>query len=299
MPNFIIVDWGTSNFRAVLIDKKFSVVDSISTTDGMLSLKKEEFHPFLTKTLRAWIDEDINIKIYMSGMVGSINGWLETKYLTCSVSLSDLSNNLVKIPNIKEHIYIVPGVKIQKDGLIDLMRGEEIQIFGAMKKLNLKDAVFILPGTHSKWVKLKDEKIVDFKTNMTGEVFSVMSTNTILAKSIGSKVFNEKAFERGIELSLKNEGILNHMFQARSQANNIGENGIYSFLSAIVIGSEIKQMYSLFSPKSVVIVGTSALNDLYTKVLQKYGVQVDTIDATSATVEAMVSIYKKNSKETI
>jgi len=294
MDSFIIVDWGTSNFRAVLMDKNYSVVDSISTNDGMLSLERDEFHPFLIQILDKWILENTNIKIYMSGMVGSMNGWLETKYLTCDVSLSDLSSNLVKIPNIKEQIFIVPGVKIQKDGLIDLMRGEEIQIFGAIKKLNLKDAILILPGTHSKWVEVKDEKIVDFKTNMTGEVFSVMSTHTILAKSIKSKVFNEKAFDKGVELSLKNEGILSHMFQARSQANDIGEDGVYSFLSAIVIGSEIKQMHSYFLPKSVIIVGTSVLNDLYKKVLEKYDVQVDTVDAADATIEAMVSIYKGN-----
>ncbi len=297
MSSFIVIDWGTSNFRAVLIDKYFKEIDSISTNDGMLTLKQNEFHPFLLRKLHKWLSKDKNIKIFMSGMVGSINGWLETKYLLCEVHLDDLVQNLVQIPNIDEKIYIVPGIKIEKNGMIDLMRGEEVQVFGALKYLDIKDAILILPGTHSKWVKVKNNKIVDFITNMTGEVFSVMSSNTILAKSIKFKELDEEAFEKGMKLSLFEGGLLNHMFQARTQAFNIGENGVYSFLSAIIIGNEIKQMNSLFSSfKSVVIVGTSELNNLYKKILNIYDIKVTIVNAKLATNESMKYLYKNLNK---
>ena len=229
MSKLILVDWGTSNFRAQVLNEKLEEVHSISSNEGMLQVQKNEFHAYLINILKDHLEE--NSIIIMSGMVGSMNGWIETPYVHCDASLSLLSTKLVKIPNIKENIYIVPGVKSLKNNKIDLMRGEEVQIFGALKLLNKKDAMFILPGTHSKWVEVKNEKIIDFNTNMTGEVFNLLSTKSLLAKSISSHVINEDSFTKGLELSFTNTGLLNQIFQARAQASIIGEHNVYSFLS--------------------------------------------------------------------
>jgi len=291
MGKLIIIDWGTSNFRAQLLDKNFFVLDSISSNDGMLSLKKDEFYTFLKKKLKSWLRKEAIV--LMSGMVGSINGWLETPYVVCDVSLKQLAKELVKIPNIKENIYIVPGVKSLKDDSMDLMRGEEVQIFGALKLLEKKDAILILPGTHSKWVKIKDEKIFDFKTNMTGEVFNLLSTQSILAKSISSKNINEKIFQKGLELSSSDTGILNQVFQVRTQASLIGEENTYSFLSGILISNEIKQMNKLYKSDEIIIIGSSTLNKLYKIALEFYNIKTQTIDSTLSTLESMKILYKK------
>ncbi len=293
MPSFIIVDWGTTNFRASLIDENNQTVDSLSSNDGMMRFEKNEFHSFLLKQIEPWLIKNKTLKVFMSGMVGSLNGWLETKYLHCDTNLDELSQNLVQIPNIKENIYIVPGVKTLKNGLVDLMRGEEIQIFGALQHLKVNDAVLILPGTHSKWAQVQNENIIDFKTNMTGEVFNTLSTNTILAKSIESKEINQNAFNQGLELSGKKGGLLNQVFQARAQAKNIGEDKVYSFLSGILIGHEVKEMSKLFEANKVIIVGNSTLNSLYEEALKIYGIDSEIVDAKIATNNAMIYIYKQ------
>ena len=293
MPSFIAVDWGTTNFRASLINEENEVIDTISNDKGMTQFEKDEFHGFLIHELSSWLEQNHKIKIFMSGMVGSMNGWLETIYLHCDVSLDELIQNLICIPNIKEEIYIVPGVKTLKNGLIDLMRGEEVQIFGALKEENIKDAVLIIPGTHSKWAKICDEKILDFKTNMTGEVFNTITTNTILSKSISNKEINEKAFEKGVTLSQQKGGLLNQVFQARAQAKEIGEDNVYSYLSGILIGHEIKEMSSLFAAQEVLIVGNSTLNSLYENALNQYDMKSKTIDSGTSTINAMTYINKK------
>jgi len=292
MPSFIIVDWGTTNFRASLLDENNQTIDSLSSNDGMMRFEKNEFYPFLMTQLNPWLSKNKTLKVFMSGMVGSLNGWLETKYLHCDVNLDELSQNLVQIPNIKENIYIVPGVKTLKNGLVDLMRGEEIQIFGALDHLKVKDAVVILPGTHSKWAQVQNEHIVDFKTNMTGEVFNSLSTNTILAKSIASKEINNNAFQKGLELSSTKGGLLNQVFQARAQAKDIGKDKVYSFLSGILIGHEVKEMSSLFATNKVIIVGNSTLNSLYEEALKIYEIDSEIVDAQIATNNAMIYIYK-------
>jgi len=293
MPSFIIVDWGTTNFRASLIDENNQTIDALSSNDGMMRFEKNEFHPFLMKQLNHWLSKNKTLKIFMSGMVGSLNGWLETKYLHCDVNLDELSQNLVQIPNIKEEVYIVPGVKTLKNGLVDLMRGEEIQIFGTLQHLKVKDAVLILPGTHSKWAQVQNENIIDFKTNMTGEVFNTLSTNTILAKSIVSKEINFSAYKQGLELSRKKGGLLNQVFQARAQAKDIGEDKVYSFLSGILIGHEVKEMNELFETNKVIIVGNSTLNSLYEEALKIYGIESEIVDAKIATTNAMIYIYQQ------
>lgn len=299
MTKLIIVDWGTSNFRAQVLNEKLEEVHSISSNEGMLQLKKNEFHAYLINILKNYLDE--NSIIIMSGMVGSMNGWIETPYVHCDTSLSLLSKELVKIPNIKENIYIVPGVKSLKNNKIDLMRGEEVQVFGALKLLNKKDAMFILPGTHSKWVEVRGEKIIDFKSNMTGEVFNLLSTKSLLAKSISSHVINEDAFKKGLELSFTDTGLLNQIFQARAQASILGEHNVYSFLSGIIIGNEIKEMKNVYECKEVIVVGSSSLNDLYTLALNFYKIKIQKVDAGLATQESMKVLYKeiRNSRNLI
>ena len=76
-----------------------------------------------------------------------------------------------------------------------------------------------------------------------------MGMQSILSKSISNKEINIKAFEKGVALSQEKGGLLNQVFQSRAQAKEIGEDNIYSFLSGILIGHEIKEMSSLFETK--------------------------------------------------
>ena len=287
---FSFIDWGTSNFRAVLLDNNFVEIDFIETDVGILSLEKDEFYPYFKKILNKWLNK--KVKFYISGMAGSIDGWQETKYLLCPIKLEELSQNLVRLKNIEEDICIVTGIKSVKDDCIELMRGEEIQVFGAMQKMEIKDGIFILPGTHSKWVKVERERVVDFKTNMSGEVFDLMSSVSILSKSIKSKKINMRAFKKGLKLSLSEYGVLNQMFQVRTQADKVGKEGAYSFLSAVIIGSEIRYMSRVFESKKITLIGTAVLNNLYKSALLKYGFCVKTIDAKVATKYGMMALHR-------
>ena len=45
-------------------------------------------------------------------------------------------------------------------------------------------ATLVLPGTHSKWVQLKDNAIVKFNTFMTGEFYALLRQHSLLARSL-------------------------------------------------------------------------------------------------------------------
>ncbi len=291
---FISIDWGTSSFRAYLINDMGLVEDSLSSNDGILKFQKDEFHPFLLKSLDLWLKKYRGINIFLSGMIGSKNGLIETSYVPCKVGLDDIVKKLVEVD---VNTYIVPGVIAKTDNCIELMRGEEVQIFGALEYMNLNSAFMILPGTHSKWAMVKSKKIVDFKTSMSGEVFEAISKHTILSLSISLREFDIKTYKKGVDFSKNDGGLLNHIFQVRTRSMYMKEDNTHSFLSGLVIGNEIKEMKKVFDTQEVVLVGSPELNLIYKIALEEYQIRSIPLDASKATQKAIYHIYKSRIKD--
>jgi 2-dehydro-3-deoxygalactonokinase len=52
------------------------------------------------------------------------------------------------------------------------MRGEETQLLGA--RALSPSSVYVMPGTHCKWVQADRQQINDFRTVMTGELHHLL-----------------------------------------------------------------------------------------------------------------------------
>ena len=91
---WIAVDWGSSNLRVWALDKRHKILDSFSSSDGMLSLETGDFEPLLLEKISNWVADDANIPVLCCGMVGAKQGWLEAPYATVPYNLmqdTDLS----------------------------------------------------------------------------------------------------------------------------------------------------------------------------------------------------------------
>ena len=64
-------------------------------------------------------------------------------------------------------------------GTPDVMRGEETQLVGAVAA-DEASVLAVLPGTHSKWARVDRGRVVDFTTYMTGELYGVLLSHSIL-----------------------------------------------------------------------------------------------------------------------
>ena len=77
----------------------------------------------------------------------------------------------------------------------------------------------VLPGTHSKWIRMDGDTIRYFSTFMTGELFAAITQHTILGRLM-TKGDNEEGFARGVRdgfsSSEKEGGILSKLFGARA-----------------------------------------------------------------------------------
>ena len=296
--SFIAVDWGTSSFRAALVAPNGDVLDELSTPRGILGFKPDEFVPYLVATCERLTTAG-GTMFLLSGMIGSKNGLLEVPYCPCPATASAIAAALgwVDIGDADLNIAIVPGVR---HGFDDVMRGEETQVFGAAAVLGVQDAVIVLPGTHSKWVRLEGGAITQFNTFMTGEFYALLAQHSILAKSLpepGEKPasLDAAAFLQGMDRAIKSsesgQSLLGNAFSTRVKSlfNALQPAQAASYLSGLVIGDELAAM-RLPAGSQVIVIGSPALCERYNLAFAHLGVQTRAI-GNQAAWAGLHSIY--------
>jgi 2-dehydro-3-deoxygalactonokinase len=268
----IAVDWGTSNFRAFRLDEAGKILARRSFPGGgILSVQEGRFAEMLSDQVSDWLI-DGERRVLLCGMVGSRHGWAEARYISCPVTVADLASSAIHVPFDAAQVLIVPGV-IGADlcGTPEVMRGEETQVMGMMEACGGAGLV-CLPGTHSKWIHLRDSTIVRFITCMTGEVFAALRTGTILAKLMTQDLaVDHPAFLRGVAKSSEPGGLLHHLFSVRTLTltDQLTQESSASFLSGLLIGHEVRD--SMPQGSHVHLVGAAPLCSLYAEAIQACG----------------------------
>ena len=293
----ILLDWGTTNLRAYLVDAD-GVVLARRTAQGILHVPNKDFAGAFTAAVGPWRAEAPALPALMSGMIGSRQGWAEAPYVSCPASLEEIAGAVIKVPNVTA-VRIIPGVRLtagKRDH--DIMRGEEVQVFGALDLINEATGrhTLCLPGTHSKWVIVERSRIVWLATFMTGELFAVLRDHSILGRLMTARSGTEaklqgaKAFRAGFARSNDIGGLLHHLFSVRTQNlfGAIHGADLGSYLSGLLLGHEIRGMSELVPPgRAIIVVGPSMVRDLYAEALREFGWAPMLVDGEDATVRGM------------
>ncbi len=273
-PAFIAVDWGSSNFRASLISARGEVLDQRLSDQGAFQISNHE------ETLAAmcgdWCTAYGPVPIRMGGSIGSRNGWCDTGYLPCPISLDDLKPAFVRVENhLGWDIAILPGVS-ETSGVAecDVMRGEEIQIFGALQTLNIETGWFCLPGTHSKWCRVEKGQITSIRSYLSGEMYALLLSGGSLSPLIEGTEFDEQAFLQGLHAIKRQSNLLSFLFRARAGVllDQFSGDRLASFLSGALIAYEVGHATtSLSKGGEVAIIAGPALETHYQLALQELG----------------------------
>ena len=275
----IAIDWGTTSFRAYLFDSHRVIIDTIAASAGIMQSKNSDFEDVFYTQIGGWLEKHPNVPVIASGMITSKQGWIETPYLPCPASLTDLSENLTKHLTVKGHtIYFVSGV-CQKSPTPNIMRGEETQMAGLNSR---KSMTAVLPGTHSKWIRLEGDTIQQFSTFMTGEIFAALTQHTILGRLI-TESENQDGFIVGVREGFSSQeedgGILSKLFGARAMPllGLMSNDSIKDYISGLLLGTEIKEAVQSGFGNNVnpVICGTAELVSRYKKALEICGMQTE------------------------
>ena len=276
----ICVDWGTSSLRGARLSDDGAVIEERAFARGILTVPEGEFRAVFDAHFGDWMAQ-AGALCLISGMAGSKQGWVEAPYCACPASLANVAAQVRWVQ--PGRIAIVPGLSCESEGAPDVMRGEETQVFGALRLLGIDAGTLVLPGTHSKWVRVEAGLIVEFATLMTGEFYALLRTHSILARTLPADddgAFEAEAFDAGVAHALRSPGLLQSAFSVRTLAlfDRLAERERASYLSGVVIGEELRTR-ALAGVEPVVVIGAEALTQRYERALAHCGVRAQTIGA--------------------
>ncbi|TBU71561.1 2-dehydro-3-deoxygalactonokinase [Phytopseudomonas daroniae] len=281
-PTLIALDWGTSSLRAYLLGEAGRVLATQSRPWGIQHTPDGDFARAYEELVGDWYRQWPGLPALACGMIGSRQGWHEVPYALCPANVSDLVEGLLALDTACGTLHMVPGV-LDASALPNVIRGEETQVFGALQLApELRDnALLVLPGTHSKWVTVRDGAIDHFTTHMTGELFAVLRDHSILgrpAREQGSERSDE-AFFRGLDAARQSaaEGVSGRLFSTRSllltERLTAGES--LDYLSGLLIGEELRSVLASIKEDEcppLVLIGDAHLCERYRLALTRFGV---------------------------
>jgi 2-dehydro-3-deoxygalactonokinase len=289
---WVAVDWGTSNLRAWGIDSTGGIAFSRSSPDGMSRLSREQYPEVLTSLLSG-VGDDVE-DVLICGMAGARQGWIEAPYLDAPAELSRLAAGAVA-PDMPGRLSprILPGVCLRDLGAEDVMRGEETQLLGLSALLPGFSGLAVMPGTHSKWALLDGTRLERFSSAMTGEVFELLRTNSVLRHSLGGELEGEErdvGFEAGLDQGLERpERLTATLFKVRAGSLLSGRSAPWcaGFLSGLLIGAEIGGQRDWIGEAEIPLVGSVGLCGLYQVAFARLGASTRIVDATDATLAGL------------
>ncbi|HEV2479651.1 MAG TPA: 2-dehydro-3-deoxygalactonokinase [Puia sp.] len=312
MSMFISCDWGTSAFRLRLLEGS-DVLATLSTGEGIAAThaawqasglppieRVAYYRAVLEKAIGGLAsgahangetqgaggqhpegtsgDRGLDlhgVPVVISGMASSSIGMLELPYhpLPFDASGADLrSTTLPPAAGSPRTLYLLSGVRSADD----VMRGEETQLIGCGAANVPGERVFVFPGTHSKHILVRNGRAIDLKTYMTGELFTLLARQSILAGAVSAPdaigvvvaatdvvapgpasshlagaagpalpraAGLPAAFYAGVSAA-RESGLLHNAFLTRTNHlfNQYSKEDNYHFLSGLLIGEELMEL---------------------------------------------------------
>ncbi len=291
-PDWIAVDWGTSNLRVWAMDAG-GILAEAQSDEGMGKLSRDQFEGALIRLIDPWLGAGVT-PVVACGMVGSRQGWYEAPYRAVPCAPLD-RGALVVVPTTDARIrmMIAPGLKQAHPA--DVMRGEETQIAGALALHPAFDGVLCLPGTHAKWAQISAGEVVSFQTFMTGELFALLSTQSVLRHGMQGEGWDDMAFDMALSDALSRpEKIAARLFGLRAEGliGGLAPAAAKSRLSGLLIGIELAAARPYWLGQAVSIIGSEGLAKSYARALQTQGIIARLLPATACTLAGLASLYQ-------
>jgi 2-dehydro-3-deoxygalactonokinase len=293
---FVGVNWGSTNFRAYLIGSDGVARDEYSAPAGIVTLDRPGMAATMDQLAARWPDRG---PVYASGMIGSNVGWTEVPYAEAPAGCVDLAAAAVNSNIGGVATRIVPGIACRRtfDGQPDILRGEEIELMG-LAALRAVDGWVALPGTHTKWARLKQGRVVEFFTSMSGEMFDRLTAKGLLASIVDGEATDGPIFQQGAAVGRARQlGLGTLLFGARAQVVRgvLAKKDAASYIRGLLIGSEIADALAIHPTMRdgvVPLIGNAALSRLYASALGAAGVRSETIDSRAACLRGFRALHE-------
>lgn len=293
--DWIAVDWGTSNLRVWAMDADDRPLAETSSHAGMSSLTRDGFEPALLDLVVGWLDLTRVTDVVACGMVGARQGWAEAEYAT--VPGPPRGPQAFTRPRVRDGgiaVHILPGMR--QDTPPDVMRGEETQIAGLLAREPGFDGVVCLPGTHTKWAHVSAGEVVSFATFMTGELFALLSSASVLRHTVAADGWSDEDFAVAVEETLvRPERASARMFGLRAEAllAELSSERSRARLSGYLIGMELAGARPYWLGRDIVMIGARRMTEAYVAALRLGGLAPRIHDATEMTLAGLAAAHRQ------
>ncbi|OZT73456.1 2-dehydro-3-deoxygalactonokinase [Vreelandella boliviensis] len=302
---WIAVDWGSSNLRAWGLDQHDHVIARATSDKGMLSLKADEYEAELLRLVGDWLPTTGQTDVLVCGMAGARQGWLEAAYLPVPTRLDQLSQGAVPptLTGDQLRVYLLPGLSQTHSTAthFDVMRGEETQLAGLVADSPDFTGLACLPGTHAKWATLEAGAVSGFSTYLTGELYQLLATKSVLRHSVGSDELQDPACREAFiaavsEIYAAPETFSSRLFGLRAQdlldgrlpTGDTRGTVLAARLSGLAIGLELSgACRGRPIEQSITLIGNQALCQRYTLALNTIGYQTQHVDGDAAVLAGL------------
>ncbi|MEO9780021.1 MAG: 2-dehydro-3-deoxygalactonokinase [Sedimentitalea sp.] len=292
--DWIAVDWGTSNLRAWVFGPDDTLIARLASDLGMGALTPDAFEGVLLDLITPHLGDAVT-PIICCGMVGARQGWKEATYVTVPCAPPGVGE-ATKVPATDPRIMpvILPGM--QQSAPADVMRGEETQIAGYIAENPDFDGVICLPGTHTKWAQISAGEVVSFRTFMSGEMFALLSEQSVLRHSVQSKDWDDEAFSDAVSDALGTpQNLASRLFGLRAETlvNDMLPGTARSRLSGLLIGLELAGARPYWLGQRIAVVGDPRLSRLYEIALGCQSVPVEMGDGDAMTLAGLKAAHRR------
>jgi 2-dehydro-3-deoxygalactonokinase len=298
-PEWIAVDWGTSNVRAWGIGPDGAPVFERSAPEGMGKISRDEYPVVLERLLgqHAPFAGDVLV----CGMAGAKTGWREAGYIEAPTPLDHLAKRTVTPEQTGgANVRILPGIS-QRAPAEDVMRGEETQLLGFTVLRPGFSGTVVMPGTHSKWVRLAAGRLERFESAMTGELFEVLSTHSVLRLTTANAADGpdrDAGVLAGIDAGIvAPERLTSLIFRTRAAAllSGMGPDWCAGYLSGVLIGAEVGGHRNWIGDSPVALIGSPGLCRIYGLAVERAGGRAEIVEAKEATLAGLKAARKQGS----
>jgi 2-dehydro-3-deoxygalactonokinase len=284
----IAVDWGTTNRRIFHIAADGTLIARSGDDRGILSTRD------FAAEVAALREGTGDLPLLLAGMIGSNRGWVEAPYVAAPAGLAAVAAAAIQVA---PGVTIVPGVMVADPVRPDVMRGEEVQIFGSLDEIG--DGLVCLPGTHTKWAEIEDGRIMRFRTVMTGDLMAALKARSILSDLLDHEPQCDAVFADGVDHGLEQTDLMAELFTARARVVTGGMTApdAASRISGLLIGADVRTGLGRSRADVVTLIGAAGLCQRFALALERAGRESVIIDGEAAFVQGATAIMRERGQK--
>ena len=291
------VHWGGNALRVWAISQDGTVVETAEEPLGLSIGKTEGYEATFLRGTAALRERHPGAPILLTGMAGAKGSWMEAPYARCPLRPSSLLRLALRFDIAGHSARLLPGAAFKDArGNWDVMRGEEVQLIGALELLKIKDAVVSIPGKHCKIASLEGGVFTEFHSYITGELFELLSEHSLVGALRQPGEFSSDAFSEGV-LHGAESPLATAVFACRANTlqGDLAASQVESFLSGVLIGAEAAQLKGN-GQAPVVLMASGVLAERYAAAFDALGIAHKPINAKAAMGAGLAALVRSDAE---